>query len=174
MGFGWFTLYLKDEHMAHFLWFLFLHHYKDITPGCGCLSLYDVGSDAPFACPCLSRSTQDKQWIKKEQTCFYSKEPVSHGFFPSASDQWLVTKKQTAASATVCFTNSILVPKAGLEPARFEGAWFWVKCVCQFRHFGKRDGYHNKIILAWLASRCQAKDFISMCQQVLGEAFITV
>jgi len=31
VGFGRFTLYLKDEHMAHFFEIVFLHHYMDIT-----------------------------------------------------------------------------------------------------------------------------------------------
>lgn len=31
VGFGRFTLYLKDEHMAHFFEIIFLHHYMDIT-----------------------------------------------------------------------------------------------------------------------------------------------
>jgi len=39
-------------------------------PGCGCLSLYDAGSDAPLVCPCLSRRTQNKQRMKKSTVLF--------------------------------------------------------------------------------------------------------
>ena len=65
-------------------------------PGCGCLSLYDAGSDAPLACPCLSRRNQDKQRIKKRHIpVFIRKNPSATGSFhrPVTSDQKGAVKK---------------------------------------------------------------------------------
>jgi hypothetical protein len=49
VGFGRFTLYLKDEHMAHFFEIVFLHHYMDITPVGKCLHVAFHGMERIFS-----------------------------------------------------------------------------------------------------------------------------
>ena len=61
------------------------------------------------------------------------KKYLRNKIFCTKISTWASENKKRA----IYFTYIILflMPLAGLEPAWFP-AWFWVKCVCQFRHNG--------------------------------------
>ena len=99
---------------------------------------------------------------KKDQILLFIKQhPVlfSYSYYQYPSTQNIIQIKKVLASKNF-FTAAGRTRTGTVLPA-----WFWVKCVCQFRHSGKLIGLAEPfIIISCFATQC--KSFFNFYGQI--------